>query len=72
MTATYNLPLVAFLLAGVALVPDMNGQDGIHPNAAGARRIADNIWPSLEPLLQDRMMTARRATPPTSAGTRPS
>jgi acyl-CoA thioesterase-1 len=72
LAAKYNLPLVPFLLAGVALVPDMNGQDGIHPNAAGARRIADNIWPSLEPLLQDRMMTARRATPPTSAGTRPS
>ena len=48
----YNVPLVPFLLTGVALVPEMNGPDGIHPNAAGARRIADNVWPYLEPLLR--------------------
>ena len=47
----YNIPLVPFLLAGVALIPELNGPDGIHPNAAGARRIADNVWPILEPLL---------------------
>jgi acyl-CoA thioesterase-1 len=48
----YNVPLVPFLLTGVALIPEMNGPDGIHPNAAGARRIADNVWPYLEPLLR--------------------
>ena len=48
----YGVPLVPFLLAGVALVPDMNGPDGFHPNAAGARRIADTIWPYLEPMLR--------------------
>lgn len=48
----YTVPLVPFLLSGVALNPDMNGPDGVHPNAAGARRIADNIWPYLEPLLR--------------------
>jgi lysophospholipase L1-like esterase len=30
----------------------MNGQDSIHPNAAGAGRIADTVWPYLQPLLQ--------------------
>ena len=48
----YNVPLVPFLLAGVALIPEMNMADGIHPNAAGARRIADNVWPYLEPLVR--------------------
>jgi acyl-CoA thioesterase-1 len=45
------VPLVPFLLAGVALVPELNGPDGVHPNAAGAQRIADTVWPYLEPLL---------------------
>jgi len=43
---------VPFLLSGVALVPEMSGPDGVHPNAAGARRIAENVWPYLEPLLR--------------------
>jgi acyl-CoA thioesterase-1 len=47
----YRIPLVPFLLQGVALNPDMNGDDGIHPNAAGARTIADTVWSYLEPLL---------------------
>jgi acyl-CoA thioesterase I len=47
----YAVALVPFLLAGVALDPDMNGNDGIHPNAAGARHIAENVWPYLEPLV---------------------
>jgi acyl-CoA thioesterase-1 len=47
----YGIPLVPFLLAGVVLAPGLNGDDGIHPNAAGALRIADTVWPYLEPLL---------------------
>ena len=51
LAAKHKIPLVPFLLQGVALNPDMNGDDGIHPNAAGARVIADTVWPYLEPLL---------------------
>ena len=40
-----------FLLAGVALDSDLNGSDGIHPNRAGAERIAETVWPYLEPLV---------------------
>ena len=47
----YNVPLVPFLLEGVALIPEFNLGDGIHPNAAGARRIADTVWPYLQPLV---------------------
>jgi hypothetical protein len=42
---------VPFLLEGVALNPELNGDDLIHPNAAGARRIADTVWPYLERLV---------------------
>jgi acyl-CoA thioesterase-1 len=58
----YDVPLAPFLLFGVALIPDMNGDDLIHPNAAGARRIADNLWPFLEPLLRARRPTRRDAS----------
>jgi len=51
VAARYRLPLVPFLLEGVVLNPDLNGADDIHPNAAGARRIADTVWPYLEPLV---------------------
>jgi acyl-CoA thioesterase-1 len=48
----YAIPLVPFLLDGVALNPSLNGPDLVHPNAAGAQKIADNVWPYLAPLLQ--------------------
>jgi acyl-CoA thioesterase-1 len=40
-----------FLLEGVAAQPTLNQADGIHPNAAGHRVIADHLWTSLHPLL---------------------
>jgi acyl-CoA thioesterase-1 len=59
----YDVPLVPFLLAGVVLNPDMNGRDAIHPNAAGARRIADTIWPYLEPMVRETLsLKSRRGT----------
>jgi acyl-CoA thioesterase-1 len=51
LAARYVIPLVPFLLEGVALNPEFNGDDTIHPNAAGARLIAETVWPYFEPLL---------------------
>jgi acyl-CoA thioesterase-1 len=39
--------LVPFLLQGVAGRPELNQADGIHPNPAGSRVVAANVWPSL-------------------------
>ena len=51
LAAKHNVPLVPFLLDGVVLRAEMNLQDGVHPNAAGAERIADTVWPYLQPLV---------------------
>lgn len=42
---------VPFLLDGIAGVPAFNQADGIHPNAEGARRVADLLWAALRPML---------------------
>jgi acyl-CoA thioesterase-1 len=39
---------IPFLLEGVALDPALNQADGIHPNEAGARRVAETIWKGRE------------------------
>ena len=60
----YGVPLVPFLMNGVLGNPDLIGDDGVHPNAAGARFIADTIWEYLEP------MARKMASEPTRLGTR--
>lgn len=51
LAAEYKLPFLAFLLDGVAADPALNQSDGIHPNAAGARIVADRVYQFLQPLL---------------------
>jgi acyl-CoA thioesterase-1 len=46
-----GVPLVRFVLDKVAGVEALNQEDGIHPNARGARIVADTVWPALRPLL---------------------
>jgi len=48
----YGVPLVPFLLQGVAGVDRLNQRDGIHPTAEGARTVADNVWTVLRPMLK--------------------
>lgn len=47
-----HLPLLSFLLEGVGGKPELNQGDGIHPNVAGQRIVADNVWAVLEPVLR--------------------
>jgi acyl-CoA thioesterase-1 len=61
LASQHGIPLVPFLLSGVVFNPDLNMPDGVHPNAAGARRIADTVWPYLEPLIRADPASAARA-----------
>lgn len=56
----YNVPLIPFLLDGVAGDPALNQPDGIHPNARGARVVADLVWRALEPALAGVRATTPR------------
>jgi acyl-CoA thioesterase I len=47
-----DLPLVPFLLDGVAGVGGLNQADMIHPTAKGQQRMADVVWKVLEPVLR--------------------
>ncbi len=47
-----NAVLIPFLLNGVAGDPDLNRDDGIHPNPEGHRIMAETVWGYLEPVIQ--------------------
>ena len=51
LAAREHLRLIPFLLQGVGGVDSLNQADGIHPTAAGARIVADNVWRVLGPLV---------------------
>jgi acyl-CoA thioesterase-1 len=48
----HDVVFVPFFLEGVAGIASLNNSDGIHPNAEGARLIAQRLWGVLEPLLE--------------------
>ena len=50
VAAATGVRLLPFLLEGVGGKPDLNQDDGIHPNPEGARRVAANVFKSLRPV----------------------
>jgi acyl-CoA thioesterase-1 len=68
LAAKYDVPLVPFVMNGVLGNPDLISDDGVHPNAAGARYIAGTIWEYLEPFAR---RTLERANLRTAEPTRP-
>jgi acyl-CoA thioesterase-1 len=51
LAARYEVPLVPFILMHVIGNPRLMQPDRAHPNADGARAIADVIWPHLQQML---------------------
>jgi acyl-CoA thioesterase-1 len=54
---------IPFLLEGVAGQPELNQPDGIHPNAAGARKIAELLYPKLRDMVDQRLGSGGGAPP---------
>jgi acyl-CoA thioesterase-1 len=61
IAARDHVPLVPFLLEGVATDRALMQQDDLHPNELGQPRLLDNVWPRLRPLLH-------ASAPPRKAG----
>jgi len=53
LAAEYRVELIPFLLEGVAGRPALNQADLIHPNAEGAARVADLVWPYVERAMRE-------------------
>lgn len=53
VAAETGAALVPFILEGVALDENLMQRDGIHPNAKAQPLLLDNVWPVLEPLLEE-------------------
>jgi acyl-CoA thioesterase-1 len=52
LAKTAGVPLIPFLLDGVALDERYMQADGLHPNAAGQPLVLENVWKHLKPLLE--------------------
>ncbi len=48
-----GVPLIPFFLEGVATRRHLNQGDGIHPTSEGYAIVAQNVWKTLQPILQE-------------------
>ena len=51
LAESFQLPLIDFLLEGVAGIPDLNLPDGIHPTAEGYDIVTQNVLQVVMPLI---------------------
>ncbi len=71
LAAKNGAALVPYLLQSVAGDPSMNLSDGIHPNAAGQKILAETVWHVLEPVAREvatPSSRAERGTSPAKSG----
>jgi len=48
----YGIALIPFFLQDVGGIPELNQDDGIHPNGQGYALVAENVWKALDPILR--------------------
>ena len=53
LAAKNSAALIPYLLEGVSGDPHLNQPDRVHPNAAGQKILADNVWRVLEPIARE-------------------
>jgi len=53
LAAKNNAALIPYLLEGVGGDPTLNQPDHVHPNVAGQKILAENVWRVLEPIARE-------------------
>ena len=53
LAAKNNAALIPYLLEGVGGDPILNQPDRVHPNAAGQKILAENVWRVLEAIARE-------------------
>jgi len=53
LAAKNNVAFIPYLLEGVGGAPLLNQPDRVHPNAAGQKNLAENVWRVLEPIVRE-------------------
>ena len=53
-----NISLVPFLLDGIATNGSLMQSDGIHPTAEAQPALLENIWKTLHPMIEERIVTS--------------
>jgi len=53
LAAKNNVAFIPYLLEGVGGDPLLNQPDRVHPNAAGQKTLAENVWLVLEPIARE-------------------
>ena len=61
LARTHALPLIPFLLEGVAGKKELNQSDGIHPTGEGYRIVVNNMLETLIPMLNAEKLDHPRA-----------
>ena len=56
----HKVPIIPFFLDRVAGIQSLNQADGIHPNAQGARIVADTVYQYLKPMLEKTEQAAAK------------
>ena len=60
LAAKNSTALILYLLQGVGGNPNLNQPDRVHPNGAGQKILAENVWRVLEPIASE---VATKETP---------
>lgn len=55
LAAKNNIAFIPFILKDVGGIKELNQNDGIHPNVAGHKIVAQNVWEVLAPKLDSKL-----------------